>query len=388
MKRKKSTKGLERARSFITSPGFFIAAGLFYLAISTYAASDPDMAAINPIVSISALSVLVFLFGLASYNLGLRMSKPALKLGYIPLAAGLSLGIAAAYYILNLSLIAAVAMNVFVVLLSYVLLFSRLRYEYLFAAGTFLFWLNFAINGMPFLDMGMHNDLFLVVNPLFIMGFFFMIYSLARLHPKRRFLWIFLIFSVTLATYRVYVGVAFLTWLFLELRLCDWSRRTALKLGTVLAGLLVICALFVVMGHSMMTDKFGFWQADPISTFEYRLAFTFGVFDDIVRLSYPLGLTHGASLQMESTQYTCAVLYGCSDRITSTAFGEAMLDFGLLGVFAVSVWAAVVLANLHRKDFGLYAILFSSLIASLDVGINVFLILLYAYMGWMRVIVK
>jgi uncharacterized membrane protein len=111
-----------------------------------------------------------------------------------------------------------------------------------------------------------------------------------------------------------------------------------------------------------------------------------GVFDDIVGTSFPIGRTFGQSLTMEATEYNCRVLYGCEERITATAFGEAMLDFGLLGVFLIACFVAAVLGNLHRHDYPLYAFLFATLLAALDTGINIFTILLYIYLGWIGLV--
>ena len=111
-----------------------------------------------------------------------------------------------------------------------------------------------------------------------------------------------------------------------------------------------------------------------------------GFFDDIVQLSFPLGFTYGGSLTMESTEYISRTLYGYDARITATSFGEAMLNFGILGVFLVAWWNGTVLANLRKVDYKLYAILMAVLISTLDVGINVIVVIGLIYLGWLRVI--
>jgi len=379
---------LKHPGALVTAPEFFILAGLAYLLSATAASMDPLMAGLNEKVSVSPLAFLVFLFGLFSFYLGLKTHKKALRLGYAPIIIALPAGVMAAYFILGLNPAFALAINLFAIMLSLILLFSRIRYDYLFAAGASLFWLNLLLNGIPLLQMERHAELFSFVNPLFVTGFFFMLYSSARLYPKRRCFWMFLVFSAFLSTYRIYAGIAFMAWMLLELKNPGLGKRMPLKSAALIAGVFAFAAIFIFLGYSIMAGSHGSWILNPVRTLEYRLALTMGVFNDIVGLSFPAGRTFGGSLTMEATGFTCKELYGCTERITSTAFGEAMLDFGLLGVFAVSWLIAVVLGNLYRKDYALYAMLFASLIAAMDVGINIFLLLEYIYLGWARMAIE
>lgn len=388
LKPKKYTEMLNGLRNFVVRPEFFIFTGLAFLVLGTAATLDPFIRNLNPLVSVSPMTFLVFLFGLLCFYLGLRTHKAALRLKYAPLAASVPLGTAAAYYILNLNLPAALLLSLFALVMSYILLFSNIRFSHLFISGAFLFWLNFLLNGIPLFDIGMHGELFRMINPLFILGFFFMLYSAARLYPKHRYLWAFLVFSAFLSTYRIYAGVAFMTWVLLELRNSSLPGKISKKIPIVVLGVLAFSVLFIYLGHSIMAGSYGSWVLDPIRTLEYRLAFTMNVFDDIVRLSFPAGYTFGSSLTMEATEFTCRTIYGCTGRITSTAFGEAMLDFGLPGIFLVSWWVGAVLGNLFRHDYPLYTILFSMLLAVIDVGINIFVLLGYIYLGWMGLVSK
>jgi hypothetical protein len=293
------------------------------------------------------------------------------------------LGIITAYYVLSLNQMFAVVFALSTLLVSYILLFSKLNWEYVFAAGTLLLWLSYAVNGIPIMDINMHGDLFTHINPVFMTGFFLMVYSLARLYPKRRYLWMFVILSLALSTFRLYMGIAFITWLLLELR--D-RKLDALRTSSMIAGTVLVVMLFIIIGYLMMAGDHSTWYLGPLKTMEHRLAFTMSVFDDVVQLSMPWGYVYGGSLTMESTEYTCSLVYGYECRITSTAFGEAMLNFGIIGVFLVAWWAGAVLGNLHRKDYALYAVLMAILIATLDVGINVFVLIGLTYLGWLRVI--
>jgi len=380
---------LRELRGLIIKPEFFILAGLSYLAASTFAALDPGMQAINPRVSTTLLTFLVFIFGLSSFYFGLRTSRVALKLKYLPVICGLALGTTAAFFILDLDIISALFLNLAALLISVVLLFSRLRFEYVFAAGFFLFWLNFLLVGFPLLNPELHVQLFSVVDAMFVIGFMFMTYSLIRLYPRYRCLWLLAILSAIASTYRVYMGIVFITWLLLELKNSKEGKIGRGDMGKILAivlGLVILSGVFLYTGYSAKIASSGSWSLDPVRTLEYRLALTMGVFDDIVRISFPFGYTGGRSITMEATEFTCRVLYGCTSRITSTAFGEAMLDFGLPGIFLVSWWMAAVLGNLFRHDYPLYALLFASLLVTLDVGINIFIVLLFIYLGWARLV--
>lgn len=371
-------------RRLVTEPRFFIIAGLVYILASALAALDPAMRALNPRVSVSILSVLVFLFGLASFHFGLRTSRYALRLKYAPVAAGLVLGTAAAHFILGLDPVFALLINLFSVMVACILLFSKIPYEYLFVSGLLLFWLNFALVGFPLLDPQLHVRMFDIVNPLFALGYVFMAYALIRLHPRRRAFWLLAIASAVMSSYRTALGAIVVTWLLLELRGARSIRGA--KVAMIVAGLAMVTVIFVFAGFQAKIANSGDWTLDPLRTLEYRLALTMGVFDDVVALSFPIGHAFGGSLTMEATEYNCRVLYGCGERITATAFGEAMLDFGLLGVFLAAWFVAAVLGMLHRHDYPLYAFLFATLLAALDTGINIFIMLLYIYVGWLGMV--
>jgi hypothetical protein len=384
MKQRSYTSAFRGLRDFIVKPQFFILAGLLYLAGATIAVLDPAMQSLNPRVSITPLTFLVFIFGLASFYFGLRTSRYAKKLGYLPLVSGILLGTIAAFFILNLNIVLALMLNLAALTISLVLLFSRLRFEYVFAIGLMLFWINFLLVGFPILNPELHVQFFSIINPMSIIGLIFMLYSMVRLYPKYRFLWILVILSTVVFTYRSYIAMAFMTFVWLELKNMK-SPRTG-KIFLIIAGLLILTAISLYIGYIAKVASSGSWSLGPVGTLEYRLALTMGVFDDIVKISFPFGHTFGGSITVEPTEYTCMVLYGCTSRITSTAFGIAMLDFGLLGIFLVSWFVALVLQNLYRIDFPLYALLFSSLFITLDVGINIFVVLLFIYLGWTRMV--
>ncbi len=376
----------EGIREILTRPEAFIAAGIAYLALGTLAAMDPTIAAEGIPIETSLLSISVFLFGLLSFYAGIVTSKHALRMRYIPILIGIFLGIIASHNVLGLSPALSVAVTLFSLLSCYVLLFSRIRFEWLFCGGMLLLWLNFALGGLPILDMSIHNDLTRIVNPMFAAGFLFSTYALVRMHPMRRYLWLLLLATLAASTFRLYVGIAFVAWALMEIRQKDGSRKDMLKAAGLLTCGAAVFLSFIWIGHLLMAGNHTGWGLSPMQTLEHRLAFTTSVFDDIVHLSFPWGYTFGGSLSMESTEYTCRLLYGYDDRITSTTFGEAMLNFGLIGVLLTGWAAGAVLGNLHRRDYALYALLLATLISTLDVGINVFIVIEFIFLGWLRLV--
>jgi hypothetical protein len=376
---------------FIRNPRFFIIIGLFYITLSwacvaTLSPGHEFLNNIEPVISFSLLSFSVFITGLLAYYIGTKTYKTAMRLGYIPIILAVIAATFGVHFILGQSYLVSVLTSLSSLVAAYIILFGKIRYEYLFTTGFFLFWLNFAVNGAPLLDISIHNDLFRMINSLFIMGFFFMIYSLVRMFPKYRILWALLIFSAVVSTYRIYISIAFLTWIFMELKQKGGGRWRNMRLPAILVSAAVIIGIFLLIGQSIMKERFGSWEADPTLTSQYRLAFTLGVFNDVVEKSLPFGYVFGESLKVESSELTCRVLYGCTERITSTAFGDAMLNFGIIGVILAGWWAGVVLAGLYRRDYGVYAILFASLISVVEVGINLFILVEFIYIGWLRVV--
>ncbi len=383
MKRKKPT-GRADLRDVLTRPEIFIVIAAVYLISATIASQDPALAVNGIGISVSPLSFLVFSLGLAGFYIGIRTSRLALKMNYLPLVAAAFTGIFVLHYMTGLNLLISTALSLSVLAAAYLLLFAKFKWEWAFAAGMVLLWLNFAFNGLPVMDITIHSDLMRIVNPIFISGFFLSTYSLARMHPNHRFMWLFLIITLSLSTFRLYVGIAFFTWILLEVKNREKRGMEIAKTAALVSCGAFVLVSFMFIGHLLMTTDYSTWQLDPTQTVSYRLAFTMGVFDDIVQLAFPYGYTFGHTITMESTEYVCRLLYGYDERITSTTFGEAMLNFGVLGVILTGWFAGAVLTNVHRKDYVLYALLMATMIATLDVGINIFVMLEFIYLGWLR----
>ena len=386
MRQKSCTKAFCAIRDFATGPGFFFLAGLAYLLASSASAMDLFLQSMNPRVSVTPLAFAVFLAGLIAYMAGLKTAKIALRLGRIPLVAGFVAGTVAAFFILEMNLFAAVLFNAAALIICLILLNARFRHEYAFGAGFCVFWMNLAVFGIPLLQPQMHVQLFTIINALFIIGFVLMVYSLIRLFPRYRLLWPVVLISTVFSTYRVYMGIVFISWVLLELKQSDRMERKRVLWLVLLA--VFLAAVFFYVGYLSVKSQHADWILDPVRTMEYRLGLTMGVFTDIVGISFPFGHTFGGSLTMEATEFTCRVLYGCTSRITSTAFGVAMLDFGIAGVLLAGWWVGVVLGNVRRKDYPLYCFLFAVALSAIDVGINIFAILLFIYLGWTGLVVR
>ena len=381
MKRKSFTEAFHEV---MTGPWIFVAAGLVYLLLSFAAIADPAVQTGNSRMSAGPLTAAVFLFGLASFAVGIKTADYALRLSYAPVITAVILAAITSYFVLGMNPALSVVFSLAVLLASLILVFSKLKWEWVFSAGAVCIWSSYLVNGLPILDISMHQDLFKSVNPVFVTGFFLMTYALARMYPKRRYLWIFALASLALSSFRLYLGISFMTWVILEMR---QSRPGMKRFLSVMSAAVVILIVSAVMGQYIMASKSD-WSLDAFRTAEHRMAFTMSVFDDIVSLSFPLGYVHGETIRHEFTEYTCRLLYGYDDRITSTAFGEAMLNFGIPAVFLVAWWCGALLANIRRKDYAVFAVLTAVMLGTLDVGINIIIITGFIYIGWLRVVAK
>jgi hypothetical protein len=384
-------------REALCGPWSFAAIGAAYIAACMISSLDPAIRATGVIIEAAPVSIAVFAFGLLSLCLGIVTAKKALILGPLPIIGVLAIGTIVVSNISGLHPAIALGLNLAALLTAFLFMKSKVKLEWAFAAGALIFWANFAAGGMPALDLALHSELLQIVNPVFMAGFFLMLYSAAMMSPQRRLLWLFLVISLALSTFRLYAGIALITWLLIEVK--GWKsgsvsarKRKFAKLH--LPALVILCAAalfgFILIGHGIITASHQQWKLDPLRTFEHRLAFTAMVFDDVVQISFPFGHSFGASLSMEPTEYTCRLLYGNEGpgcRVTSTSFGEAMLNFGLPGVFLIAWFAGAVLACTRKENYKIYAILLATLIATIDVGINAMVLMELAYLGWLAVII-
>lgn len=394
---RKKVQSKKKARSLwflVTKPEIFIIFCLIYLVLGILVVSDAYLLNIDPNLAIDSTSIGIWFFGLIFYWLGLKYYNLLFKTSYLPIFIVFILGSVATYYILNINFIFSIFLNLLAIILCFIVLnfekivniFSKVKnqncFEFLFVAGFIAFIFNFLLTGIPLLRPELHSELFRIINPLFIFGFFAMLYSLIKLYPNGRILFLLLLFLTLLSTYRVYMGIAFFAWLFLELKALSKTKRKSKPIIFIVVASLCAILFFFYVGYILTIDS----KLDVFRAIEYRLAFTWNVFNDVVKLSFPFGYTFGKSLTMEATQFTCQMLYNCNSRITSTLFGEAMLDFGLIGIAVVIFFIANILRKLWEIDYPLYCMLLASLIVSIEVGINVFLILLYIYLGYLRVL--
>jgi len=64
--------------------------------------------------------------------------------------------------------------------------------------------------------------------------------------------------------------------------------------------------------------------------------------------------------------------------------GEVMLDFGLIGVFVTMFLIGAIIQDFYKKDFAIFSLLMAHLIAVIEIGANILILLLFVYMWYWR----
>ncbi|MFQ6010134.1 MAG: hypothetical protein ACE5J7_03395 [Candidatus Aenigmatarchaeota archaeon] len=385
----------------LVRPEVFVLLSLLFLLAGTYVIYNPYFLSVNPNLSFSTLSLFVWLFALGCFLLGIKYKELLFKLKHLPAAIIFLLASLSISFLYSLHPIVALLFAISVFAVSYCVLEFRWNFLYLFALGTLAVLINFLIFGIPLLDIQIHvassmawKGLSDFVNPLFIFGIYAMLYSAVRLYGEGRVktlyarsMFLVLIVLAAFSSFRVYVAIAFLVMLFMEMKQkkAKENRNTYVFLSAMLVAVLVF---FLLVGHTLEVVKNN-EIGGPIEVAQYRFGFSLHVFDDIVKKAFPFGHAFGSTYMSESGIgiMVCQVLYGCSSKLTSTAFGQAMLDFGLLGIFLMAFFLAAVLGKLYERDYPLYTIGIAHAIVAIEIGINIFFLLLFAILylrlvGW------
>ena len=115
------------------------------------------------------------------------------------------------------------------------------------------------------------------------------------------------------------------------------------------------------------------WMSGGLEALLVRVGFTFLVFHNLVRLSLPWGLFHGALLLSDNPRHMVSELFGASLNYTYFFFGQAVADFGILGLIE-----AFLLGNFLRESERspqALALTLSVMIYSLDPGIDALIVM-------------
>jgi len=369
---------------------FFTIAFLFFLT-GALAIFDPLMKEINPTLSLNFITVFVWFFGLISFYLGLKYSFLLTKIRKLLVLLIFVLTTIALIYGLGWEWFIAIPLNFLVFMVCFTFFRLKNNFIYLFFIGAVIFVLNLFIMGVPLLKPLLHYELTKIINPLFVIGLYLMLFSFVRLYTQDkkigRITFLLLLLLVILSTYRSYVGIVTLTWLFLELKSLKKNRKSIFNGKAMFFWSIAIIFMFTIfglIGYLLQTTKI-IWKLDPLRSFEYRIAFTTHIFNGLVERSFPLGYSFGKTLILtEPGKYVCN-LYNCTTRLTSTIMGEVMLDFGLIGVFITMFIIGAIVQSFYKKDYAIFSLLIAHLIAVIEIGANILILSLFVYIWYWSV---
>ena len=110
------------------------------------------------------------------------------------------------------------------------------------------------------------------------------------------------------------------------------------------------------------------WMSGGLEALMVRVGFTFLVFHNLVRLSLPWGLFHGALLLSDNPRHMVSELFGASLNYSYFFFGQAVADFGILGLIEAFLLGALLREG--EKSPHALALVLSVMIYSLDSGID------------------
>lgn len=405
-------------RFCLSKPEIFCVLALLYFIVGALVIFNPLMKQINPNLSLHPLTVFVWFFGLSSFLLGLKYSNIILKAKSLPIFVMFTLSTVFLHYVVGFGWLFAGVVNISSLLLCLYFigvshcylketgrsspvspgmarfvtylqkrgpLFKKLKNHFIlsFVIGFFIFVLNLFLTGIPALNIDLHHEL-IAVNPYFIYGMYLMLLPLTRVFSSNvnvcRIGFLFLALLMTLTTFRTYLGIVVITWIFLEFGSSKMRRKTAFLLVLIIA---LTAVLFVFMGHILVLSK-GPWKLDPVGTTAYRIGFTVHILDDMVKRAFPFGYSFGRAMIMNSAGKFICGFYNCSSLLTATTMGEVMIDFGLVGVFTTMFFMGAVLQQLYEVDYPLYSLLMAHAIVTIDVGVNILLLTLLSYIGYAR----
>ncbi|WP_367883675.1 hypothetical protein [Thermococcus peptonophilus] len=115
-------------------------------------------------------------------------------------------------------------------------------------------------------------------------------------------------------------------------------------------------------------------MSGSISALLVRIGFTFLVFHNLVRISLPWGgYFHGSVLFSEGPRALVSQLFGASTHYTYFFFGQAVADFGILGV--LEAFLLGVFLRESEKEHETFVFVSSLMIYALDSGIDALILM-------------
>lgn len=371
MKLKNYTKRFYRPEFLVTLIIiYFFFSGISYIFLSKY-----DF-------SLSPLIIIVIGTGLFGYLLGLKYSRYIYKTKFLPIIIGVIITSLFTLNVFGMNIIYSISFGCLVLLGFFILLKIKGKW-FMTAIGFILLLFNFLIFGIPLLDMSLHYRFLVSFSPLLLIGFYLSLYSLVKKFPEKdkinivRVLFSILVVFSVLSTFRSLIFISLGSWFLLEM------KRKRKGMSVIL--IVVFSLVFLGLGGFLMQENMG-QSFGVLENVGYRLGFTTTVFSDITTESFPFGETYGETLTTIGGKKISQTIYNYDAQLTSTIFGEPMMDFGLIGVFVIMLFIGGLLKELYKKDFGIFVIIFTHIITSIELSINGPMLMFIIYLGYTRIL--
>ncbi len=164
-----------------------------------------------------------------------------------------------------------------------------------------------------------------------------------------------------------------------------------IRMRDVLIFLIIALAIISVFGTIIAVRTYDTWQISPLEYIFYRPAFTFLVFNEIVKLSFPFGfLGEKALLVLKFDIVSTEVLgYEKPVSITTTIIGAFMLAYGILGVVAFSFVLGFYLSQMFKirdyYDACLYVLAVVHTLVLIEVGTPFSSLLYYLSLFYLKI---
>ncbi len=144
-----------------------------------------------------------------------------------------------------------------------------------------------------------------------------------------------------------------------------------------------VLIIITVFGTIIAVRTYSVWNIPPIEYLFYRPAFTFLVFNEIVKLSFPFGYLGKDALLVLDYKIVSMEVLGYSEpvSITTTLAGAVMLAYGIFGVVFLGLLLGLYLAQMFKirdyYDVCLYALAIIHTVMLIEIGIPFSTLLYY-----------